>query len=69
MKTNSKPQSRPNVQLVGSDGNAFAIIGRCISAARKAKWSQEQIDNVRKEMMSGDYDHLLQTACMYFDVE
>lgn len=60
--------SKPYVKLVGRDGNAFAIMGNCQQAARKAKWTQEKISEVMKEMMSGDYNHLLATAMKYFDV-
>ena len=69
MKTDNFPQSRPSVKLVGNNGNAFAIMGNCFKAARKAGWSQEQIDIVKNEMTSGDYNHLLATAMKYFDVE
>ena len=61
--------SKPKLKLVGSDGNAFAILGKAIGAARKAGWSQEEIEKFRKEAMEGDYDHLLQTCMNYFDVE
>lgn len=50
------------LQLVGLDGNAYSIIGAFQKQARSEKWSKEEIDLVTKEMMSGDYDHLLQTA-------
>ena len=30
------------VQLIGLDGNAFAILGRCLEAMRKAGLSQEE---------------------------
>ena len=59
---------KPVVRLVGEDGNAFSIMGRCSRAARKAGWTQEQIDAVMNEMRAGDYDHLLQTAMKHFDV-
>lgn len=61
-------KDKPIVKLVGHDGNAFVILGRCIDAARRAKWSQERITEFRTEAMSGDYDHLLATCCTYFDV-
>ena len=60
---------KPVVKLVGGDGNAFVIIGACIKAARKAGWSNEQIEAVKTEMMASDYNHLLQTAMKHFDVE
>jgi len=60
---------KPIVELTGRDGNAFAILAACSSAAKKAGWTAEQIGNFRTEATSGDYDHLLQTAMKYFDVE
>ena len=50
------------VKLVGEDGNAFAIMGRVITALKKAGVSAEEISLYQKESMSGDYDNLLMTA-------
>lgn len=61
-------EQKPEVELVGNDGNAYSILAACQRAARKAKWPREKIDTVLEEMRSGDYDHLLQTACKYFEV-
>lgn len=66
MKTQNKVL--PKVKLVGTDGNAFAVIGACKRAADKAGWSKEEWETVRDEMMSGDYDHLLGVAMTRFDV-
>jgi hypothetical protein len=60
---------RPTVKLIGNDGNAFAIIGACTKAARRAGWDKERIDALREEMMAGDYDDLLATAMKHFEVE
>lgn len=59
---------KPKVKLVGNDGNAFAILGRCTAAAKSAGWTTEQIFAFKKEATSGSYDNLLQTCCKYFDV-
>lgn len=56
------------VQLVGSDGNAFAIIGKVQGALRRAKVSQDDIKAFQREAMSGDYNHLLQTCMAWVDV-
>lgn len=56
------------VKLVGTDGNAFAILGVVKSAMRKGKVPQEDVDSFMKEAMSGDYNHLLQTAMQYVTV-
>ena len=56
------------VQLVGEDGNAFAIMGRVASALKRAGVSQEEIDEYYAESTAGDYDHLLQTAVKWVAV-
>lgn len=54
-----------NLELVGVDGNAHAIMGVFSRQARREKWSQEEIDSVLQEAMDGDYDHLLSTIMTY----
>ena len=60
----------PNVkvQLVGGDGNAFAVLGACSKAARREGLSKEEIEEFTKEATSGDYDHLLATCMAWFDI-
>jgi len=60
---------KPTVQLSGQDGNAFMILGLCQKAAKRAGWPAEKIASVMTEMRGGDYDHLLQTAMKYFEVD
>lgn len=60
-------KSKPEVKLVGTDGNAFAIIAKCHRAAQLAGWSAAEWDAVKKEMMSGDYDNLLRVAMAHFE--
>ena len=60
---------KPKVELIGRDGNAFAILGECQRAARKAGWSSEAILRFQAEAMEGDYDELLTTVLRHFDVE
>ena len=50
-----------NLDLSGKDGNAFSLLGYFRREARRADWSNEEIEKVTKEATSGDYDHLLQT--------
>lgn len=63
------PKTKPNLSLVGQDGNAFAIMGRAQGAARKAGWSKEQIEFVMTKARSGDYDNLLRVMMEYFEVD
>lgn len=57
------------VQLTGSDGNAFAVLGRVQAALRRAGAGQDAIRDFVQEATSGDYDHLLSTAMRYVNVE
>lgn len=60
---------KPVVNLIGQDVNAFFIIGRVISALKKAGASKEIQNNFRKEAMSGDYNNLLRVCTEYVEVE
>lgn len=57
------------VELVGEDGNALAVITRACRAAKLAGLSKEQVDEYRKEAMSGDYYHVLNTTMDYFNCD
>ena len=50
------------VQLTGTDGNAFAIMGEVRRGLRRGGVSPSEIDAVLADMMSGDYDHLFKVA-------
>ncbi len=54
--------SKPSVRLVGSDGNAFAVIGAVLKAGRRHGWSQQEQEAVQQELTSDDYNHLIWTA-------
>ncbi len=54
-----------NLELVGVDGNAYAIMGVFSRQARREGWTQEEIDQVLEEAQSGDYNHLLSTIMTY----
>ena len=56
------------VKLIGEDGNAFAILGTCRQAMRRALLPQAEIDAFMAEATSGNYDQLLRTCMRWFDV-
>jgi hypothetical protein len=56
------------VEIIGQDGNAYAIMGAVQKALRNAEVSKEEIDEYLKESMSGDYNHLLRTAMAWVSV-
>ena len=61
------PKTNAKVKLVGSDGNAFAILGKVKAAIAKSD-HPELAKEFLAEAMSGDYSHLLATACEYVEV-
>lgn len=65
---NEVKSKKPKLKLVGKDGNAYSILARARNAAKKAGWSDPQINEFMIDAKSGDYDHLLQTVMKHFDV-
>ncbi len=57
------------IELIGHDGNAFMILGRCISEMRRAGLTQQERDLFQQEATSGDYDNLLTTCMNWFNIE
>ena len=51
-------------QLVGEDGNAFAIMGRVVNAL-KDNGQGHKAEEFRQKAVSGDYNNLLRTAMEY----
>ena len=43
---------KPKVKLIGRNGNAFAILGNCQKALRKAGWDKEQVKAFMDEATS-----------------
>lgn len=57
-----------DVELIGKDGNAFAIIGAVTKAMRQAGLAPHIIDQYREQAMSGDYDHLLKVTSEWVNI-
>lgn len=47
--TNEVKHPEIHVQLVGTDGNAFSILGKCLEAMRRAKLSKEERDEFQRK--------------------
>ena len=56
------------VELTGSDGNAFLIIARVLRALRLGGVCEEDRDEFSKEATSGDYDNVLVTCMQWVTV-
>ena len=68
MNTPHQQTPKPVLQLVGTDGNAFAIMGKVARALRQAG-RPDLVKPYMDEATSGDYDHLLQVTMKYVDVQ
>jgi len=56
------------VELVGGDGNAFAVLGTVQRAMKHAHVPAAEISAFFSEATGGDYDHLLQTCMKWVSV-
>ena len=56
-------RSTIEIDLTGPDGNAFVLIG---TASRLAKQLGLDADEIKTEMMSGDYENLINTFDKHF---
>ena len=68
LKTDQPKYPNINIELVGEDGNAYSIIGRC-TLALKRNGLRDEVEAFRKEATSGDYDNVLRTVLAWFSVD
>ena len=59
------PPTAPEVTVDLND-NSLSIVAECKKEARLDGWSREEIENVTREMLSGDRDHLLAVFAHFF---
>ena len=60
--------TKPSVQLTGTDGNVYALMGRCSRALKQAGLAdkaEEMVERINKE--AEDYDHALRIMMEYVD--
>ncbi len=50
-----------NLNLEGKDDNVFTLLAYFRKEAKKAGWSEGEINEVIEEASSGDYNHLIRT--------
>ena len=63
IKSVEEKTTKLEIDLTGTDGNAFVLLG---FASRLSKQLGLDSKKVQQEMMSGDYEHLIQTFDKYF---
>ncbi|MCP9851042.1 hypothetical protein [Cyanobium sp. Morenito 9A2] len=65
----STPRYSIGVVLIGTDGNAFAIVGAVAKALQRNNVSPEEVAKFKLECFSGNYDNLLVTCMKWVDVQ
>ena len=63
------PYTNVTVQLINTDGNAFALLGKVRQTLRSAEYDTAFIERFTQEAMAGNYDELLQCIMRYVNVE
>ena len=58
---------KPSVKLVGTDGNIFAVVGRCARALRKAGQADQAKEMTESAFKAGSYDEALGICMRYVD--
>lgn len=53
------------MNMVGMDGNSFNLMGQFAKRARPDKWTDDEVQYVLNQCMSGDYNHLLSVLLRY----
>lgn len=57
---NKRRGGKQQIDISGPAGNAFALIGNAQSIAKSFAMPKEDIQKITEEMMSGDYENLLE---------
>jgi hypothetical protein len=57
------------VQLTGTNGNCFALLGHVTRALRRAGLSQAEREVFQQEATAGDYEALLRTVMRWVEVD
>lgn len=58
---------KKEIDLLGPDGNAFALIAYARQFAKQLDWSVDDINSLIDDMTSSDYTHLLDVFNKHFD--
>jgi len=61
-----RKETKPVIDLTGPQGNAFSILGHASSLASKLGFTKEENQKIQDDMMSSDYEHLIQVFDSHF---
>lgn len=63
---NEMPIRKLEIDLTGSDGNAFVLLAYADKLGRKLGMSPEEIKKIKNDMKSKDYEHLIKVFDLHF---
>ena len=67
IKPKSERENKKQViDLSGSQGNSFFLIGTAVKFAKQIGYTEEQKQKMVDEMKSGDYENLIETFDKHF---
>lgn len=69
MSNEKTSPTKPTVKLTGTDGNVFALLGKCTSALKRAGQPDQAKELQTKVFSAESYDQALQLMMEYCDVE
>jgi len=58
--------TRPQINLDGPEGNCFCLIGYTQNFGDQLNYPEEKTKSIIRQMMSGDYNHLIKIFEKYF---
>lgn len=62
-----KPKAEQHIiDLTGPEGNSFNLLGITKRYSKDLGYTKEETDELLKEMMSGDYENLIETFDKHF---
>lgn len=61
-------KKKPEVKLLGEDGNAYFILARVSRELKKAGYTPEEIKEYDRQATSGDYDNLLRVTMEWVEI-
>jgi len=59
IKNISEKMGMIEIDLTGSEGNAFLLLGKAKSYCRMLEYSKEETNKLMKDMQSSDYENLI----------
>jgi len=61
-------KQKPEVKLIGEDGNAFYILAKVSKALKRSGYTKEEVDEYYAQATAGNYSHLLAVTSEWVDI-